>query len=534
MTISARVLKTVGESAVKFKTEMAAISSGVTASIPSLKSADEGVRKFNKSLDKISEFAWQNTNLSGDQIDRVFAPIKLLATGLGVLPGIAIAAGAAIGAAFAAVAYRAYEVQQAVKTMSDELSLSGEINAFQGSFEGGKKLIEQATHIETAWDLIGKGASLSTDKSRKFGAELAKLPGLTETMARGFTDLARDERYAFGGDGLAAVQGLATALRAPEAALKTLIDTNLRLTPAQRQAAQSSLESGNAQKQASTYFQLVTDDLVRQKAEAVLLEESQSALGGAVAKVASEALEAARASGDFAGALATLADAGSSAAQKLMHVVSAIGAVRSEMARGLGGVELSNALQNAHDKLFPLATDLRAATGNWEESKSQVAGLNTELSKAEMNVNRIRAAGGEGTAEFKSAVNNVAALSNNLRLAQENSDALADKARKARESLAGGSPQEKAFKDIEATHGVDKDKVAEFQAKDRRDHAGKRRPWNDRGRRGQAPRPRGKTRDRTQEPFRRGKRSQYRPHKCRNVRRGDFGGAKEATCPRKI
>ena len=120
-------------------------------------------------------------------------------------------------------------------------------------------------------------------------------------MARGFVDLARDERYAFGADGLAAVQGLATALRSPNTALKSLMDSNLRLVPAQRQAAQSAIESGNAQKQASTYFALVTDDLVRQKSEAVLLEEAQSALGGTLAKVASEALSAARASGDSPG-----------------------------------------------------------------------------------------------------------------------------------------------------------------------------------------------------------------------------------------
>ncbi len=435
-----------------------------------LKDAATATDQFKKSLDRVGEFAWNNTSLSGDEIERVIGPIKQLAGAFGVLPTVAIGAAAAAGFAIYKIAERANEVQQAVKSMSDELSLSGEINAFRGSFEGGQKLIEQATRITSAWDLMGKGEALSTDEAKKFGAELAKLPGLSETMARGFVDLARDERYAFGADGLAAVQGLATALRSPNTALKSLMDSNLRLVPAQRQAAQSAIESGNAQKQASTYFALVTDDLVRQKSEAVLLEEAQSALGGTLAKVASEALSAARASGDFAGALEKLAEAGSSAAQKLMHMVSAIGSIRSEMARGLGGVELSNALQNAHDKLFPLAATVREANAQWGDSKNQVASLNEELSKAQLNMARIKASGGEGGAEFQKAAADVDELNRNLKLARDNAAAFAVKARAADDALHGGPPQKKEFDAIEAAHGADgdggdQDKVAEAREK---------------------------------------------------------------------
>ena len=206
--------------------------------------------------------------------------------------------------------------------------------------------------------------------------------------------------------------------RAPETALKNLIDTNLRRIPAQ----------------------------------------------------AEEALAAARASGDFAGALSRLAEAGSSAAQKLMHVVSAISSVRSEMARGLGGVELSNQLQNAHDKLFPLATAVRETNAQWEESKNQVSELSSALSKAETNINRIKTAGGEGSAEFQKAAADVADLNKNLNLARENAAAYAVKARVAGDVLQGGAPQKKAFDAIEAAHGADgeggdKDKAAEAREK---------------------------------------------------------------------
>ena len=294
------------------------------------------------------------------------------------------------------IADRANEVQTSRQIHVRRAVLSGEINAFQGSFEGGRKLIEQATHITSAWDLMGKGAALSTDEAKKFGTELAKLPGLSETMARASSTSPATNATPSARTASRRSRASPRRCARPKTALKNLIDSNLRLVPAQRQAAQSSLESGNAQKQASTYFQLVTDDLIRQKSEAVLLEESQSALGGTIAKVASEALDAARASGDFAGALATLAEAGSSAARKLMGMVSAIGSIRSEMAQGLGGVELSNALQNAHDKLFPLATEARSMATAWEASKAQVAGLSEELSKAQMNAARVKVSGRRG------------------------------------------------------------------------------------------------------------------------------------------
>ena len=164
-----------------------------------LKEASAEVQKLHKSLDNISEFTWKNTSLSGDEIDRVINPIKGLASAFGVLPTVALAASAAAGFAIYKIAEHANEVRTAIKSMSDELSLSGDINAFHGTTEGARKILEQATSLEGVWDFMGKGAALSTDEAKKFGTELAKLPGLTEAMARGFIDLARGERFAFAG-----------------------------------------------------------------------------------------------------------------------------------------------------------------------------------------------------------------------------------------------------------------------------------------------------------------------------------------------
>ena len=95
-----------------------------------LKEVTSEADKFKKSLDRVGDFAWKNTSLSGDEIERVIGPIKQLAGAFGVLPTVALAAGAAAGFAIYKIAERANEVQQAIKSLSDELSLSGEINAF--------------------------------------------------------------------------------------------------------------------------------------------------------------------------------------------------------------------------------------------------------------------------------------------------------------------------------------------------------------------------------------------------------------------
>ena len=59
---------------------------------------ESAAKSFNKSLDKIGEFAWNNTSLSGNTIERVVNPVKGLTNAIGVVPTIAAAAAAAIAA----------------------------------------------------------------------------------------------------------------------------------------------------------------------------------------------------------------------------------------------------------------------------------------------------------------------------------------------------------------------------------------------------------------------------------------------------
>jgi hypothetical protein len=423
-------------------------------------SATDSVARFRKQVDRVEAFAWNNTGFSSNEIERVTLPLKGLAGALGVIPTIAIAGFAAVGAAMLAIEMRAHNISVAARQLADDLSLSGQVNASGAIGAGGQQYAEQLTKMSSAWDVIGKGASLSTDEVKKFGAEVAKLPAVTADSAAGLGDLARAERYAFGSEGVDLVQNLVAALRQPEQALQNLIAANLGLTAAQRQMAQSALEGGNQQRQASAYFRIVTDDLIKQKAEAALVDAAHHSLSAATREVAQEALDAARSSGDFEGALERLAATGSDAARRLLGVVSSIRSVRAELARGLGGVELTNQLQNLNDKLYPLHTAARQSDAQFESATQQVGKLETGISNAEANLRRLKVAGEEGSAEFKRGVSDVEELNGQLTLAKSNAAAYDAARRKAAEAVDGGSSYDRAKKNIDSTHDVDKDETA--------------------------------------------------------------------------
>jgi hypothetical protein len=423
-------------------------------------SATDSVARFRKQVDRVEAFAWSNTSFSSNEIERVTGPIRALAGAIGVIPTVAVAGFAAVGAAMLAIEMRAHNISVAARQLSDDLSLSGQVNASSAIGVGGQQYAEQLTKMSSAWDVIGKGASLSTDEVRKFGAEVAKLPGVTAESAAGLGELARAERYAFGSEGVDSVQNLVAALRQPDQALQNLIAGNLGLTVAQRQMAQSALESGNSQKQASAYFRIVTDDLIKQKVEAALLDAAQHSLSGATRDVAQEALDAARASGDFEGALERLAATGSDAARRLLGVVSSIRSVRAELARGLSGIELTNQLRAINDKLYPLRTSSRQADAQFADSRAEEQKAERTAAANEANLRRIERAGEAGSDEYKRVTAQLAEANEQLRLARENTAALDAARRKAAEAVEGGSSYDRTKKNIDSTHDVDKDEVA--------------------------------------------------------------------------
>jgi hypothetical protein len=63
--------------------------------------------RFANTLERVREFSWQNSTFSGDEIDRVVNPLQLLNRTLGVMPALAITAGAAMEGALTLIGARA-------------------------------------------------------------------------------------------------------------------------------------------------------------------------------------------------------------------------------------------------------------------------------------------------------------------------------------------------------------------------------------------------------------------------------------------
>jgi hypothetical protein len=107
-----------------------------------------GAQEVNQRLEKIRAFAWNNTSLSGQDIDRVINPIQGLVSKLGAVPTIAAVAAAGVGAL--AVAVGAFADNQLAKLAE----ISKETGLSPNTVAGAK--------------LVGAGAGLGSDAT--FGA----------------------------------------------------------------------------------------------------------------------------------------------------------------------------------------------------------------------------------------------------------------------------------------------------------------------------------------------------------------------------
>ena len=92
---------------------------------------ESAAKSFNKQLDNIAAFAWNNTSLSGNQIERVVNPLKGMASALGVVPTVALAASAAIAALAAVTGNYA---QEELAKLGDVVKQTGvSANSIQGA-----------------------------------------------------------------------------------------------------------------------------------------------------------------------------------------------------------------------------------------------------------------------------------------------------------------------------------------------------------------------------------------------------------------
>jgi hypothetical protein len=78
--------------------------------------------RFNAALDRVQAFAWNNTSLSGNEIDRIVMPIRTLASAIGVIPTVALVAAGAAGVALSEIGGHA---QAALRELDEIARKSG-------------------------------------------------------------------------------------------------------------------------------------------------------------------------------------------------------------------------------------------------------------------------------------------------------------------------------------------------------------------------------------------------------------------------
>jgi hypothetical protein len=138
------------------------ISQGALATRSGMLQASASVEKFNAGLDRVREFAWNNTGFSGDQIDRVINPIQSLGGAIGVIPTIAASAALATAAALALIGAKAQGVLAELQDQARQAGVT--INSLRGA------------------EILGARAGLSRDDSR----------GAVVKAAREFEQFKRD------------------------------------------------------------------------------------------------------------------------------------------------------------------------------------------------------------------------------------------------------------------------------------------------------------------------------------------------------
>jgi len=170
-----------------------------------LDEASSGVGAFRSQLDRISSFLWQNTSLSGPAIDRVINPIKGLSGAIGVIPTIAGATAAAVGAMFAIIGDRAQEAlaklgevqkQTGVGATALEggkivgsrvgLDLDSSIAAFQNASRQFEQFKRNAGEVKDVIEKIDEAFLKVADKAKSSGEFI-------EIVGRKIRELPREE-----------------------------------------------------------------------------------------------------------------------------------------------------------------------------------------------------------------------------------------------------------------------------------------------------------------------------------------------------
>ena len=138
-------------------------------------------KNFNAQLDKIALFAWNNTSLSGNTIERVVNPIKGLANTIGVVPTIAAAAAAAI----AALAYATGSFAENQLTKLGEVAKETGLNTNQIQ---GAKVVGAAAGLDS--DAMVAGLKNASKEFAQFGRNAGEVKDSLEKVDEEFLKVA--------------------------------------------------------------------------------------------------------------------------------------------------------------------------------------------------------------------------------------------------------------------------------------------------------------------------------------------------------
>ncbi len=138
-------------------------------------------KNFNQQLDKIALFAWNNTSLSGNEIERIVNPLKGLVNTIGVVPTVALAASAAV----AALAYATGSFAENQLTKLGEVAKQTGLNTNQIQ---GAKVVGAAAGLDS--DAMVAGLKNASKEFAQFGRNAGEVKDSLEKVDEEFLKVA--------------------------------------------------------------------------------------------------------------------------------------------------------------------------------------------------------------------------------------------------------------------------------------------------------------------------------------------------------
>ncbi len=173
---------TVSDDLAKALREASAGAAGLQCELKSLTAkpiieVESAAKHFNKQLDNIAAFAWNNTSLFGNEIERVVNPLKGLASTIGVVPTVATAAAAAIG-------FLAYKTGSFAHDQLTELADAAKQSGISSTAVQGAKIVGAGAGVD--FDAMVAALKAANEEFQKFKRNDGDLKDALDKIDKGF------------------------------------------------------------------------------------------------------------------------------------------------------------------------------------------------------------------------------------------------------------------------------------------------------------------------------------------------------------